>query len=473
MVTTGKMRFANLFSQGKVGRFKTKNKIKYAACSVSNYNTTDGFVTDREFARSELIARTGAGILTNQGVYPDPRGEGKTYWRQLSMADDRYIPGIQRLAQMFRQVNPDAVLIQQILHGGRYGGIDLNYCMQPSAVDQTLRHFRAPREMTKDDTQEVIEDHVKVSVRSVQAGFDGIEVTGFLGYLLSSFCSKFTNRRTDEYGGTPEKRARFMIELVQAIRKAIGPHLVIGLRLNGTELMDEYGGNTEEECREMMVFAESAGVDFISMVIGWHESRHAFLGRHMGAEYWLYLAEAAKKALNVPLAFGPGFRDPVLADKAISEGVIDFWELCRPMLADPELIHKVWRNEIEEIRPCIDSLDCISRMFVNQPYFCCVNPQLGHELEPEYHSTPAARVKKVLVVGAGPAGLECALAAAKRGHEVVLQDRHERVGGQMLFAVKDERGGRKIESLIKYYERQLPKFGVDLVLGREVDGKVC
>jgi 2,4-dienoyl-CoA reductase (NADPH2) len=473
MEIRGKQRFANLFSDGHMGQFKTKNKIKYAACSVSNFNTEDGFVTERELARMEVIARTGAGVITNQGVYPDAKGEGKTYWRQLSLSDDRYITGIKKTAELLRKHNPDAVIIQQILHGGRYGGIDLDYCVQPSAVAQTLPHFRKPHEMSKEEIQKVIEDHATASRRSILAGFDGIEVTGFLGYLLSDFNSKFTNQRTDEYGGTLEKRARFMCELVEEVRKAIGPNLIIGLRLNGTELMDEFGGNTEEENRDLMKIAESAGVDYLSMVIGWHEARHAFLGRHMRSGHWLYLAEAAKKVLNIPLAFGPGFRDPVLAEKAIGEGFVDFWELCRPMLADPELVHKVWRNELEEIRPCIDSLDCISRMFENQPYICCVNPVLGHEVEPEYNPTKASRKKRVLVVGAGPAGLECALAADKRGHGVILQDCNRRVGGQLLWGAKDERGGEKIERLIAWYENQLSKSNIDIVLGEAVDKDTC
>jgi 2,4-dienoyl-CoA reductase (NADPH2) len=328
--------------------------------------------------------------------------------------------------------------------------------------------------MTKEEIHKVIEDHVKVSRRSILAGFDGIEVTGFLGYLLSNFNSKFTNLRTDEYGGSLEKRGRFMCELVEAIRNAIGPNLVIGVRLNGAELMDEYEGNTEEECREYMKIAESAGVDYVSMVIGWHEARQAFLGRHMPAEKWLYLAEAAKKDINIPLSFGPGFRDPLLAEKAMSEGFIDFWELCRPMLADPELIHKVWRNEVEEIRPCIDSLDCISRMFENQPYFCCVNPALGHEAEPEYHSKPAALTKRILVVGAGPAGIECALAADKRGHKVILQDCKDCIGGMLTWNCRDEEhGGKKINRLLEWYERQLTKSNVDIALGEEVDNDTC
>lgn len=467
----GKERFPHLFTKGKIGKFETYNRIKYAACSISNFCSDDGFFTDKEYGRSEVIAKTGASVLTNQGVYPDRFGEGKTYWRQPALCDDRFIPALMRVATMWRKENPKAVIIQQILHGGRYGGIHLGYCLQPSLVPQTLPHFRPPREMTKEDIHRMIEEHVETSIRSIKAGFDGIEVTGFLGYLISNFNSKFTNQRKDEYGGSLEKRARFMVELIQATKKAIGPDLIFGIRLNGTELLGDKG-NSEEECRELMKIAESAGADYISMVIGWHEAPEPFLGRHMEAGGWLYLAEAAKKVVKVPLALGPGFRDPILAEKALAEGSIDYWEMCRPMLADPDLIHRVERNQIEKIRPCIDCLMCISRMFMNEPYLCTVNPVLGHEIEPEYHSKPAAYKKRVMIVGAGPAGVQCAIEAAKKGHWVNLFDQHSELGGQVLVSSKDPAGGTKLIRYLNYLKGVVAELPIDLYYNTKVDQKL-
>ena len=141
--------FSHVFSPGRLGAFTVQNRIKYAACCVSNYNTRDGFLTEREYARDQVIAATGASIMTNQGAYPDKSGEGKAYHRQLCINDDKYVPGLKRISDLFHENK--AVAIQQILHGGRYGGIDLGYCIQPSDTPQTLRHFRPPREMTKDE----------------------------------------------------------------------------------------------------------------------------------------------------------------------------------------------------------------------------------------------------------------------------------------------------------------------------------
>lgn len=419
----------------------------------------------------EVISRTGCGIITNQGAYPDPKGEGKAYTRQLALYDDKFIPSLARVAEMINRHG--AISIQQILHGGRYGGIELDYCIQASSVKQTLRHFRPACEMTKAEIKQCIYEHAQAARRAIEAGFHGVEITSFMGYLLANFNSKFTNVRTDEYGGSVENRGRFMVEVIQAIKETIGDDKPVIVRLNGVELMDELGGNTPEECLEFMKMAERAGADCISLVIGWHESRTGALGRDVPTDHWLHLAEAAKKVLGVPVAFGPRFGNPFLAEQAIGQGSIDFWEVCRPLLADPELVHKIREDRTREIRPCVGGLLCLSRMFRNLPYICAVNPQLGHEYEPEYQIKPASVKKKVMVVGAGPGGLECAITAAKRGHQVSVYDRKDKAGGQLLSASKEVGSGKVFLELVDYYKTQIEKFDVTLRLNTEVTPKLC
>lgn len=463
--------FPHIFSQGKVGRFTTHNRVKYAACSVSNFNTRDGFLTEREFARDQVIAATCASILTNQGAYPDLLGEGKAYYSQLSINDDKYIPGLKRIADLFHENN--AIAIQQILHGGRYGGIDLEYCIQPSETPQTLRHFRPPRAMDKEKIAQCIEDHAKAAERVIKAGYDGVEVTSFLGYLISCFLSPFTNKRTDEYGGSLEKRARFMVEILQALRRAVGPGKLVIIRLNGTELMSEHGGSTEKECLEYMRIAADCGVDMISMVIGWHESRQGALGRDVGRTQWLHLAEAAKKVIgDVPLAFGPRLSSPWKAEQALANGAFDYWEVCRPFLTDPEMLHKMQKGEPEKIKPCIGCMLCLAKMFANQPYICAVNPRLGHEAEPEYSSITSAVIKKkVMVVGGGPGGLEAAIRAVQRGHKVTIFERADRLGGALLPSSKDISGGDVLLELLNYYQLRIKDLGINVRLNTQVDCK--
>lgn len=462
----GVAKFAHLFAPTRIGGLTAKNAVKYAACSVSNFNNPDGSITEREMGRMEVIAKTGAGMITNQGAYPDEAGMGKAYARQLSIAHDRYIDGFARVADLIHR--HDAIAIQQILHGGRYGGFDADHCLQSSDRPQTLRHFRPPRKMTKQEIQECIRDHALAARRALKAGFDGVEVTAFMGYLLANFLSSFTNDRTDEYGGSVQNRARFMVELIEAIKEEIQGK-ILWIRLNGAELLDDQGGSTPEECLEFMRLAEMAGVDGISIVVGWHESAQGALARDLPSDQWLYLAERAKANVNVPIAFGPRYGDPAMANEALGAGKMDFWEVCRPFLADPLLLHKVAENRTEEVRPCIGGLMCLSRMFRNLPYICAVNPRLGHEYDPAYAQTKAEIAKRVVVIGGGPAGMECALTAARRGHEVTLFEKGDALGGQTRIAsLEIEEGSKAFKKLVASHVKQLEAAGVKVELNTEV-----
>jgi 2,4-dienoyl-CoA reductase-like NADH-dependent reductase (Old Yellow Enzyme family)/NADPH-dependent 2,4-dienoyl-CoA reductase/sulfur reductase-like enzyme len=467
----GELKLKHLFQPGTIGRFRSTNRIKYGACCVSNYNTRDGFITARELARMKVIARTGCGIITNQGAYPDPLGEGKAYFRQIAIYDDKFLPQFEEIAGYIRDAG--AIGIQQILHAGRYGGIDLGYCIQPSDVPQTLPHFRPPRVLTKEEIRAIVQQHADAAKRSIKAGFEGTEVTSFMGYLLATFNSKFTNQRTDEYGGSLENRGRFMRELIDAIKQATPENPLI-VRLNGAELMDRWGGNTEDECFELMQQAADCGVDMISVTVGWQEAPDSSIGRDIQPGHWNYLAARAKKMLpGVPITYGVRLPEPRMADQCIADGEFDFWEVCRPLLADPELIHKAAEDRLDEVRRCIGSLNCLSRLFRDLPYTCTMNPALGHEVEPEYHVTAAAVKKRVMVIGAGPAGMECAITAAKRGHQVTVLEKADRIGGNLLaYAGRDLARPDDLLSIVRHYEVMARKLGIELRLGTEANAKL-
>ncbi len=467
----GEKQLPHLFRPGKLGRYATRNLIKYGACCVSNYNTRDGFITPRELARTRVIAGTGCGIITNQGAYPDPRGEGKAYFRQIAIFDDKFLPQFETIARYIHDAG--AIAIQQILHGGRYGGIDLGYCMQPSVVPQTLPHFRPPREMSKEDIRQCVREHAEAAARAVRAGFDGTEVTSFMGYLLANFNSGFTNQRTDEYGGSIRNRGRFMRELIDAVKQATPGHPLV-IRLNGAELMDQWGGNTEDECFELMAQAVEAGVDMLSVTVGWQEAPESSIGRDVAPGHWNYLAARAKKLFpQTPVAFGNRLPDAAMANDCIAKGEFDFWEVCRPLLADPEMVHKVAEGRGDEVRRCIGSLNCLSRMFRDLPYSCIMNPALGHEVEPEYEIRPAAVKKKVMVIGAGPAGMECAITATKRGHSVTVFERGGRIGGNLLgYAGNDLARPDDLFSVVRYYETMAAKLGIEMRFNTEANAKL-
>ncbi|NMG54315.1 oxidoreductase [Aromatoleum aromaticum] len=470
MTRPGELKLPHLFKPGQIGKYPTKNMVKYGACCVSNYNTRDGYITPRELARMRVIAATGAGIITNQGAYPDPLGEGKSYFRQVALFDDKFLPQFETIAQYIH--DGGAVAIQQILHAGRYGGIDLGYCIQPSVVPQTLPHFRPPREVTKEQIRAIIGQHADAAKRAIRAGFDGTEVTSFMGYLLANFNSHFTNQRTDEYGGSIENRGRFMRELIDSIKQATPEHPLV-VRLNGAELMDRWGGNSEDECFELMQQAVDSGVDMISVTVGWQEAPESSIGRDVAPGHWNYLSAKAKKLFpNTLITFGNRLPDPVMANQCIADGVFDYWEVCRPMLADPELLHKAAEDRLDEVRRCIGSLNCLSRLFRDLPYTCAMNPALGHEVEPEYHVTPAAVKKKIMIIGAGPAGMEAAITAKRRGHEVTVFEKGDRIGGSLAgYAANDLARPDDLISVIKYYETMARKMEIDVRFNTEANAK--
>jgi len=466
----GEAKLKYLFQPGQIGSFKTKNLIKYGACCVSNYNGRDGTITPRELARTRVIAATGCGLITNQGAYPDPLGEGKAYFRQVAIFDDKFLPQFETIARYIHDAG--AVAVQQILHCGRYGGIDLGYCVQPSVVPQTLPHFRPPREMTREQIRDVVVQHAEAAKRAIRVGFDGTEIPSFMGYLLANFNSRFTNQRTDEYGGSLENRGRFMRELIDAIKQAT-PDNPLCIRLNGAELMDRWGGNTQDESFELMQQAVDCGVDMISVTVGWQESPESSFGRDVMPGHWNFLAAKAKKMFPKTLiTFGNRLPDPAMANECIRDGVFDYWEVCRPLLADPEMIHKAAEDRMEEVRPCIGSLNCLSRLFRDLPYTCTMNPMLGHEVEPEYHITPATEKKRIMVIGAGPAGMEAAITARQRGHTVTVFEKSDRLGGNLAaYAANDLARPADLQSVISYYAVMARKLGVEVRLNTEANAK--
>lgn len=459
-------RYPYIFQPGAIGKLTTKNRIKYAA-TETNFPYGDGYVSDREVAYMEAQAKGGAGIVTTQGAYPDKKGEGKGFKGMMSINDDRYIPGLARIADVIRANG--ALSSIQILHCGREGGIELDYCLMPSVVPQKLSYFKPPREITKEEIGQAVRDHADAARRAKQAGFDMIELSGIVGYLISTFISRYTNKRTDEYGGDLKARCRLMVEVIGSVKAEVGD-MPVGIRLCGHELLDDRGGNTFEESIESFRIAQEAGADYLSVTVGWHESSRSVITRDVPMGHWLYIGEAVKKAVDVPVMMA--FRQflPHIPEKAISDGQIDFVEMCRPMIADPEFPRKIREGREKEIVPCIACNVCFSRLYYHQPIMCSVRPTLGHEGEEDwgyYGPRPAGKKKRVLVIGGGPAGLQCAEVAARKGHDVTLFEKSDTLGGNVLIASRVDAGAVELMRPVETLEQLCRKAGVTIKLGVE------
>ena len=464
----GEKMYPHIFSPLKIGKIEVKNRIKYAS-TETNFNSNNGFVSDKEIAYMEAQAKGGAGIVTTQGAYTDPKGEGQGYVGMMGIWDDKYIPGLKKIADVIKENGSVSML--QLMHCGRVGGINLDYTVGPSDVPQKLPRFRPPVEMSNEKVKLTIQEHIDGARRAVEAGFEMIEISGIVGYLISNFISSYTNKRTDEYGGDIKGRCRFMVEIVEGIRKEIGSGIPLGIRLCGNELLHDRGGNTPEESMESIKMAEAAGCDYISVTAGWQESAESVISRDIPMGNWLHIAERVKQNIKVPVTMAYRLFLPELPEKAIAEGKLDMWEMCRPMIADPFLPKKIAEDRQKDIVPCMACNICLARLFRDVPLTCMVNPQLGHEREAEYGYygfEKAKKPKKVLVVGAGVAGMQAAVVAAQKGHDVTVRDKADQVGGQLRIAAHGPYGDNEFMRLVNYLETQCNKAGVKFSLNDEV-----
>ncbi len=464
----GQKKYPHIFSPGRLGKIETKNRIKYAS-TETNFNYRNGYVADKEVAYMEAQARGGAGIVTTQGAYTDQSGEGKGYVGMMAIWDDKFIPGLKRIADVIRKY--DAVSVLQLMHCGRVGGIHLDYTVGPSVVKQRLPRFRPPKEMTREEIEICIQEHVDGARRCVEAGFDAVEISGIVGYLLSNFISSYTNKRSDEFGGDVKGRAEFPRRIVEGIRKEVGSDCPIIIRLCGEELLLDRGGSTPEESLEINRIICNAGVDVLSVTVGWQESAESVISRDIPQGNWLYVAKRMKENLGIPISMAYRLFEPKYPEAALAEGTIDFWESCRAMIADPMLPQKILEGCEEDIIPCMACNICLARLFRDAELTCCVRPTLGHESEADwgfYGFKKSPEKKKIMIVGAGLAGLQVGAVAAEKGHKVTIYEKKKQIGGQAASAARGPWGDNEFMRLVNYLKTRCEKHGARIIAGKEV-----
>jgi len=464
----GAKAYPNLFQPIQIGNLIVPNRIKYAA-TEDNLNDHNGFITDADVAYMGSRAKgVVGGLCFMQGVYMDEKRQGQGYVGQAACWDDKYVPGLKRIADAIH--GERAIAGFQLMDCGRVGAVEVDSGHAPSTVPQRLRIFKPMFEMTNQEVKEMVKQHVDSARRGIEAGFDIIEISGIVGYLISNFLSSYTNRRTDEYGGDIRGRCQAMVEIIQGVKEVCGPDIPVGIRLCSDELLDDVKGNTPDESMMTYKIAEEAGADYISCTLGWQESIYPVISRDIPQGNWLHLAKRAKENVKIPIQMAYRLFTPDKPNKAIGDGELDMWEMCRSMIADPQMPKKVLEGREDEIRHCVACNLCLARLFRDAPMTCYINPLCAHEHDERYYpqQVQESDKKEVMIVGGGPAGLECAYVAAKRGHEVHVYEKRDELGGTILEASRAPYGDEELMTCPSYQKRMCELAGVNFHLGTEV-----
>lgn len=456
--------FEHLFTPIDIGAVKLKNRIVMLPLTTG-FCETDETIGNRIINFYVERAKGGAGLI----IVPfSPVHAGSPI--EPGLYDDRFLPGIRRLTDAVH-AHGAKIAVQLITSYHVILKDSIPEVVGPSAiVNQMMRAM--PRPLTIAEIRHIVEEYGHAARKARQCGLDIIEVLVGGGYLLNRFLSPTTNKREDEYGGNLTNRMRIILEVIESIRREVGKDVPIGCRLNVAEQME--GGHTIKDSEEVVRILEKAGIDLINVYTGWHESPVPTVQAMLPKGAFAHLAAAVKGWTGIPVIAANRISDPFIAEKILAEGKADLVGMARALLADPELPNKAQEGRTDEIVPCLACSNCLTEILTTYKEWgkpasttCAVNP--CERRDGDYGIKPAARTKKVFVVGGGPAGMEAAMTAAARGHKVTLYDKEAELGGKLLIAsippYKDE-----IASLAKSMAVRVKKAGVKIKLKTEVTG---
>ena len=464
------MKYSHVFEPIQLGPKTVKNRL-YSSAHHTAFGV-GGLVNERHYAYYEARAKGGLGmiILGAQMVRrPDPNNP------HSSLDDEPLAPGqVDRYRELADRVHRYGTIVLAQLAG--FGRQDwnvpghMNPMTAPSAIP-THGGF-VPKELETDEMAQMVADFAEAATVMRGGGLDGVELHCAYGYLLASFLSPVANRRTDTYGGSLENRMRFPLEVLAAVKEALGPDLILGVRLLADEYLDH--GIGLEESRALARGFEATGmVDYINVTIATYE-RKAMITYPMFFPMGLTLdlAQNIKNAVDIPVLTAGRLKDPAMIEAALADHKVDMVGMARAIITDPDLPNKMLEGREDEIRSCIGcNQKCNGNLEVGLPITCMQNAAAGREYLPFWSElTRPAEPKRVAVIGGGPAGCEAALTLAKRGHQVSVHDCGSELGGQLLTVAKAP-GREEWQDVYRFHTRELDRLGVDVQLGVEMDAE--
>jgi mycofactocin system FadH/OYE family oxidoreductase 2 len=457
--------FKYLFSPLKIGQVVVPNRISFSAHLTSF--AEDCLPSERHAHYYAARARGGTGLIITeeQSVHPTDRA----YDKLIEAFRPEAVAGYKRITRAVHAY--ETRIFAQINHNGQQssGVLSRLPVWAPSPIPDPI-YREVPKEMEIEDIEEVIRYFSKSAVHVREGGFDGVELQFGHSSLARQFMSSLTNLRSDAYGGSFEKRMRFPLELVEAVRKAVGTDFTLGVRLCADE-MTPWGGITLNDAKMIArVLEETSSIDFVDLTLSTFHNLYLVGGSmHMPLGYAVPLAAGIKESVSLPVFATGRINDPLLAEKVLANGQADMIGMVRAQLCDPNMANKAKEGRLEEIRYCIaDNQGCYGRIAFNRPIGCIQNPFVGHEKdEDELHLPTTKWRKRVMVIGGGPAGMWAAKIAAMRGHDVTLYEKESALGGQVAIAMKGA-GREEFGVIIRNERNQLNALGVPVVLGRTI-----
>ena len=447
-----KAHYPNLFRPIDVGPFTLPNRIIMGSMHTGFEGTPEGAGQLAAFYRAR--AERGTALIITGGHAPNHDGNLGRPREEMSTAED---------AALHRPIT-SAVhaaggrIALQVLHAGRYSYHD--HPVSASAVKSPIsRH--APRALSEQEIERTLDDYASASALAQDAGYDGVELMGSEGYLITQFLAQRTNQREDDWGGSLENRMRFALETVRRTRARTGSDFLIIFRISVLDLVE--GGLTGDEVLTLGKALEAAGVDILNSGIGWHEARIPTIAQPVPAAAFTWATRRLKAAVGIPTVAANRIHTPEDAEAVIASGDADMVSMARPFLADAAFVDKAAEGDRAGINLCIAcNQACLDHYFEDKPVTCLVNPAAAREAE--FRIAPAAKRKRVAVAGAGMAGLSAALTAAQRGHDVTLFESASDLGGQFNLA-RHVPGKAVFAETIAYFRTQLQRAGVPILLG--------
>jgi 2,4-dienoyl-CoA reductase (NADPH2) len=444
--------FPHLLAPLDLGFTTLRNRVLMGSMHTNLEEARNGFTKLAAFYAER--ARGGVGLIVTGGIAPNLRGRLTPFGSQLSWPWQ-----VGKHRKMTEAVHAEGGKIAlQILHGGRYSYHP--FSVAPSAVKSPITPFK-PRELSERAILGTIRDYATCAALARRAGYDGVEIMGSEGYLINEFIATRTNRRTDAWGGSFEHRMRFPVEVVKAVRAAVGTDFIIIFRLSMLDLVPE--GSTWEEVVQLAKALEAAGATILNTGIGWHEARVPTIGAMVPRGAYAWVTKKLKGEVGIPLITTNRINTPEVAEELLAGGAADMVSMARPLLADPDFVKKAAEDRPLDINTCIAcNQACLDHVFQQKRATCLVNPRACYETELVFE--PTLRPKHLAVVGGGAAGLSFACCAAERGHLVTLFEAGQELGGQLNLA-KRVPGKEEFYETLRYFGRRLAAAGVTLRLG--------